>query len=356
MQKNDTDSLVIPQLSPLPYPTDINWGVDAVKVSVPINVEMSLPLPEVWVPKVGKPLRDGSENPYYVAELPFGLYKMRAFLWVTSSWCTIDFNPAHSVFGNDERLLPLEIFPEVLQRAIVATGLVPVFEAMDPLGNLTWSSDWLQQVSMNELELARNFFVPVNAAKALERGITGLATSRGYKRKLEQERGSFSLEFATRSVGKDSFYNKTSQLQAIGITPREESDCLIYRYETRLRSKRLDKYDLKRADRLKPENAWSAISDRFSACGFHAGVLSGGETLENIKKVSYRERERILGFSQLVALGLDHDLEPGVRRLRQKLAQELGLTLGVSFAELSEKSWSVDLWSGLIKESSAVSR
>ena len=352
LQKINTYSLVIPQLSPLAYPSDANWGVDAMKVSIPINGEMSLPLSEEWKEKIGRPLKDGSENIYYQAEFSLGLHKMRAFFWVTSSWCTIDFNPAHSVFGNNERLLPMEALPEILRRAIQATGLVPTFESPDELGTLTWPKEWLRNLTVQELELARNIAVPNEARKAFERGLLGLPTPRGYKRKHEQKSGSFTLEFSTGSVGKDLIYNKTAQMEDLGLEPQENIELTIYRYETRLRSKRLEKYDLKCPDRIRPQNSWIAISDRFIKCGFQRELSGGGEILSRILRLSYRERERILGFNQLVALGFDHDLAPGAKRERLRLAEQLGLTLGSSIDELSEHSWSIDLWSGDVRKTS----
>ncbi len=346
LQKNNTHSLVIPQLLPLAYPSDANWGVDAIKVSIPINGEMSLPLPQQWKEKSGRPLKDGSENIYYQAEFVLGLYKMIAFFWVTSSRCTIDFNPAHSVFGNNELLLPVEALPRILQSAIEATGLVPAFEKADELGTLVWDQNWLEQVSVQELVLARNSLGPKEAAKALEKGLLALPTPRGYKRKHEQKSGSFTLEFSTGSVGKDMIYNKTTQMVALGLEPKEITEHLIFRYEARLRSKRLEKYGLRRPDHILPENSWLAVSDRFSKCGFQRELSNAGEFLSKISRLSYRERERILGFNQLVALGLDHDLAPGAMRERLRLAKELGLTLGCSIDELSEVSWSIDLWKG----------
>jgi hypothetical protein len=349
LQKNNTLSLVIPQLLPLAYPSDANWGVDAMKVSIPISGEMSLPLPQHWKEKSGRPLKDGSENIYYQAEFVLGLYKMMAFFWVTSSRCTIDFNPAHSVFGNNELLLPVEALPRILQSAIEATGLAPTFEKVDELGTLVWDQNWLEQVNVQELELARNIFVPKEAAKAFEKGLLALPTPRGYKRKHEQKSGSFTLEFSTGSVGKDIIYNKTAQMKALGLQPKEFTEHITYRYETRLRSKRLEKHDLKRPDDIRPENSWLAISDRFSKCGFQRELSGGGEILAKISRLSYRERERILGFSQLFALGLDQDLAQGARRERLKAAAELGLTLGMSLDDLSEASWAIDLWTGFVR-------
>ena len=349
MQKNYTYSLVIPELSQPQYPSDANWGVDAIKVSIPINGEMSFPLSNQWTAKIGKPLRDGQENIFYQADFPLGLYKMRAFYWVTSSTCTIDFNPAHTVFGNNELLLPVEALPGVIKGAIEATELTPAFETLDEIGTIAWPTGWLEFVSVQELELARNIFVPREAHKTFEQGLLGLPTPRGYKRKHEQKSGSFSLEFATCSVGKDLIYNKSAQMAALGLLPSEETEMIIYRCETRMRSKRLQKYGLKRPDLIGPENAWHAIADRFSECGFDRGLTGGGEVLSRISKLSYRERERILGFSQLVALGLDHDLASGARRGRQKTAAKLGLTLGVSMGELSKSSWGSDLWSGQVR-------
>lgn len=321
------------------------------KVSIPINGEMSFPLSNKWTAKIGRPLKGGQENIYYQADFPLGLHKMRAFYWAASSMCTIDFNPAHTVFGNNERLLPIEALAGVLKGAIEASELIPSFETMDETGTISWPSGWLEYVSVQELELARNIFVPKAAHRAFELGLLALPTPRGYKRKHEQKLGSFSLEFATGSVGKDVIYNKSAQMSAQGLRPSEETEMIIYRYETRMRSKRLQKYYLKRPDLIGPENAWHAISDRFSKCGFSRELSGGGEVLSRVSKLSYRERERILGFNQLVALGLDHDLATGARRGRQNTAAKLGLTLGSSLEDLSNGSWVIDLWSGQVRRS-----
>jgi hypothetical protein len=276
---------------------------------------------------------------------------MRAFYWVTSSTCTIDFNPAHTVFGNNELRLPVEALPGVLKGAIEATELTPSFETIDEFGTVAWPNAWIGYISIQELELARNIFVPEEAHRALEQGFLALPTPRGYKRKHEQKSGSFSLEFAPSSVRKDLIYNKSAQMAALGLEPAEETELIIYRYETRMRSKRLQKYGLKRPDLIGPENAWHAIADRFSKCGFHRALPGGGELLSTISRLSYRERERVLGFNQLVALGLDQDLAASAIRERQKIATQLGLTLGLSLEEISKSSWNIDLWSGQIRRS-----
>jgi hypothetical protein len=351
LTKNDKDSLVIPRIAPLEIPNDIHIGIDKERFNFPINTELSMPLDEGWVPKNGTPLLDGTPTYYHVKKFPLGLHKMTAILWETSSSCTVDFNPAHSLYGNNELLLPPRANTRMIQAAIEATGLIPGFAQIDHEGTVTWPRDWYDHVSPTSVELARNCFIKPEYKHVLQDALSALVAPRGYLKDVQSIRDSYSLYYKTATVGHDKIYDKTVQMrddkQMQQVT---ETDNHIFRFETTLASKRLDKYGLRDLRNFNDETVWKALTHRFSECRWEVRLPSRNDLMQELAIAPYAEAERLLGFNQMVSIGLDKSLGYGARRDRQKLAQKYGVVPGTALSLNAIESNRLDLFLGRLVE------
>lgn len=346
--------LVIPQISQSSIPDDIHWGIDAEKFSFPVNSELSLPLDSKWVQKPGRILEDGTQTYFYMADLPLGLYKMKVLLWEISSSCTVDFNPAHCLYGNNELLLPPAVNSLMIEKAIQATGLIPSFAQIDAEGTITWPTNWLESITIKELEVSRNFLIAPNYRKRLQQTLKEVVPTRGFRRNAQDQGEGFSLYFHTKSVGHDLFYNKTVQMRDTKGQQVAQTISHIYRFESRLDDSRLEKYGLDDPAKVNDQNVWRAIDERFHACGWNVMLIDSGALLEKLSGVRYQEIEQLLGFSEAVRLGLDQQMSIAVRRSRQKLAKNYGVTPGIAIKNKASVTSYLDLRQGRLVSQSPV--
>lgn len=342
----DTNPLVIPQISPTSIPDDIHWGIDAEKFSFPVNSELSLPLDTKWVQKPGRILEDGTQTYYSYADMELGLYKMKAIYWETSSRCTVDFNPAHCLYGNNERLLPPGANTSMIEKAIQATGLIPSFAQIDAEGTITWSSNWLEFITIRELEVSRNFLIAPNYRKRLQSNLKEVIPPRGFRRNAQDRGEGFSLYFHSKSVGHDVFYNKTVQMRDTKAQQEAKTISNIYRFESKLCASRLEKYGLCDPAQVSDLNVWRAIDERFHACGWNVMLIDSGALLKKLKGVRYQEIEQLLGFNEAIRLGLDQQMSIAVRRDRRKLCKSYGITPGADISAKAAETFYLDLKQG----------
>lgn len=354
MKKNDTNPLVIHQISPTSIPDDIHWGIDAEKFSFPVNSELSLPLNTKWVQKPGRILEDGTQTYFSFTDIELGLYKMKVFYREIDSQCTVDFNPAHCLYGNNELLLPPAANSKMIEKAIQATGLLPSFAQIDAEGTITWPSNWLEFIKIKELEVSRNFLIAPNYRKRLQSTLKEVIPPRDFRRNAQDRGEGFSLYFHSKSVGHDVFYNKTVQIRDTKAQQEAHTISHIYRFESRLRASRLEKYGLDDPAKVNDRNVWRAIDERFHACGWSVMLIDSGSLLEKLKGVRYQQIEQLLGFNEAVRLGLDQQMSIAVRRGRRKLCNSYGITPGIVINVKASQAYCLDLKQGKLVPQSPV--
>ena len=338
--------LVIPKIYQPSIPDDIHWGIDGEKFVFPVNNELSLPLDSKWEPKPGRKLEDDTPTVFYVADIPLGKYKMKAIYWEISSQCTIDFNPAHSLFGENELLLPPGANSRMIEQAILATGVVPGFAQIDQEGTITWPSNWLDWVRISELEVSRNFLIAPNYKKPLELTLKSIRPPRNYQRQCVEEGEGFSLYFNSKSVGRDFVYDKTVEMKVKRAQQVATTSSHIYRFEARLNSSRLKKHELQNPAQVTDANVWQAISGRFHACGFNVTLTDAGSLIRKLQGVRYQEVEQLLGYNEAVRLGLDKGMSKAVRRDRRLLSKNYGITPGLEIRTHASEKTALDLGEG----------
>ncbi len=346
MSKNNNYSLVIPRIPLDEIPSDIHMGIDKEKFYFPVNLELSLPLGEGWIPKNGRPMKDGTPTYGHWKKFPLGHHTMIVTVWETSSSCSIEFNPAHSLYGDNELLLPPEANLSMMQVAIEATGLVPSFAEIDSMGTITWPEDWHEYLGVSYVELARNIFVGPEHKHALQGALSALVPPRGYTRDIQSRRDSYSLYYKTGSVGRDKIYDKTVQMRDEGMQQATETDAHIFRFETTLKSKRLKKYGLRNPMNFNDQIVWEVLTERFNACRWGVCLPSKSELVKKLSLAPYTEAERLLGFNHMVSLGLDNKLGYGARRDRLELARNFGVIPGTAFDFNASESFRFDLICG----------
>lgn len=266
---------------------------------------------------------------------------MQATVWEKSETCTIHFNPAHVVYGDTAQLLKPEVLELVVLQAIQATMLTPAFCEFKDDGTIEFLANWTYYVNIQELEVAFNFQVPNSRKGPMQQSLKVLRAPRNMRRAINEEAGSFTLEYSTKGVGKDSIYNKSMELEKRSKV-RQESEVSTFRFESRLRRKRLDKFQMRLLGDISPTGVWGALNQRFAATQWDQNIGSSGGLLMLLCEIDYRKTERVLGFSEAVRLGLDASLELGTRRARIKEAKELGIPIGVPIDQLAESSLRID--------------
>lgn len=352
MSKNNNYSLVIPRIPIGEIPDDIHIGIDKEKFYFPVNLELSLPLGEGWLPKNGRQMKDGTPTYGHWKELPLGHHTMIVNVWETSSSCSIEFNPAHSLYGDNELLLPPEANLSMMQVAIEATGLVPGFAAIDSMGTITWPENWHEYLGVSFVELARNLFVEPEHKHALQGALSAMVPPRGYTRDIQSRRDSYSLYYKTGSVGQDKIYDKTVQMRDEGMQQATETEAHIFRFETTLKSKRLKKYGLRNPINFNDQIVWEVLTQRFNECRWGVSLPSKSELLKKLSLAPYAQAERLLGFNQMVSLGLDKALRYGSRRDRLELARHFGVTPGTILDFNASESLRFDLFTGTLESES----
>jgi hypothetical protein len=271
---------------------------------------------------------------------------MKALYWEIHSRCRVDFNPAHCLYGNNELLLPPAANSKMIEKAIQATGLVPSFAQIDAEGTITWPSNWLEFITISELEVSRNFLIAPNYKKRLQSTLKEVIPPRRFRRNAQDRGEGFSLYFHSKSVGHDLFYNKTVQMRDTKAKQAAQASAQIYRFESRLRDSRLKKYCLDDPAQVNDQNVWRAIDERFHACGWNVMLIDPGALLVKLKDVRYQKIEQLLGFNEAVKLGLDHQMSSAVRRGRQKLAKCYGITPGTDISAKAAETFCLDLRQG----------
>lgn len=83
-------------------------------------------------------------------------------------------------------------------------------------------------------------------------------------------------------------------------------------------------------------------------------LIDAGSLLEKLRGVRYQEIEQLLGFSEAVRLGLDQQMSIAVRRSRQKIAKNYGITAGIAINTQASEAFYLDLRQGRLVSQSPV--
>lgn len=347
-QKNDLNSLVIPRTTESKVPSTLHWGIDAAKVSFPINGELSLPLDDSWEQKTGRKTKTSLPNHYFFRDMQFGLGKMKVLVWELSQTCIIDFNPAHALYGATADLLPPELYSEMVKRAIEATMLVPAFAECDDQGEFTFAENWPNLVSNKELEVSFNFEVDDYLAGSMQSLLSALPSRKGSLRSLKEKSGSFTISHETRNVGKDMIYNKSSEMASRKLEVATTPGKTLYRFESKLMTKRIHSTGMRKVADVSGVAVWNAITKRYRASGWGVKVASQAEIFTKLGSLDYRHVERLLGFNEAFRLGIAGGIKQSVQKSRIRELKEVGLPLGTSLEELTPHSMWIDAWNGLL--------
>ena len=354
-----TNSLVTPFNTPLletqlpSLPDDGNWGIDSVQCSFLVDNSFSLPMSSEWNEKISVNRAEGTETIYYQRTLLAGKANVRVFYWQTFGRCSISLNPAKVLFGKSAKLLPPGALVLALKAVIETFSMevVPAFVRLSDDGELTWTDGWASEVSITEMEVARNFQIPSHLEKSFQEALQRRPLARNYvKNTYQNAKKGFTIYCNTKSVGSDKFYDKSAELGDVLETCEDGREVRLYRFEATLLRPRLDKFGLRTLSQVTDMRVWAALEGRMKATGWGSLQLDSKERVQlGLSRLSYRQREAVLGFNEAIVQGLDGGIKVAVRRDRTRLARSIGLEPGTPFSALPAETMVLSLYTGLLE-------
>lgn len=330
-------------------PTDIDWGLDTIRLWFSVDIEQCDRDSDIWRTQ-GSNLDRYSGRTYdtLIGNLakPYG--DIRVTLNVLKQMCSLHFNAARMVSPKPKTLLhPAALIPLVEGILADLDGIVrPMFDALDKkTGEISRDINWASQCSVSRLDAARN--LQLDDPERVKEALTA-AIPRNHKTTSQHNSsgGGWTLANVTKDSGRDRIYDKDAELEAILSVDAVHCNTRSFRFETQLQGHRLKLFGLKTLNQVNDERVWFAIWSRWSACRWGVSVGQQDSMFAATSHLTPTVQERLIGYLYLVSKGHAPTLATGRTRHMGKLARDCGLTPGLPLDKLGTASRFLDLQAG----------
>ena len=314
-----------------------SWGIDTVKIAFKVDTSQCDSESPLWVGSSTQNLRNDQPDAqmlrgFYV--LPNLTREVRVVveLYLLDGLCRMSFNAARVVFQDKEDLLPPDALKPLVEGLINALFDVvwPQFVTVTSDGEIVWDANWMQQVRISRLDLARNFEVRdsmrLRHALPLVRG-----KYQRQKRVYDSGGGCWTIEVPTSCVGKDKLYTKSAQL---ALDPDDAARMAslsgeLVRFETQMMRNRLKDHGLNTLDRIDSRSTWMAMRSRWDSTGWGSPLPQRGDLLKAVDALKAKDRVLLIGYLHLAAVNAQVNWGEASERRMRMLAKQCGLTIGL---------------------------
>lgn len=330
---------------------DPGWGIDTVKVSFPVQVELCDPDSDLWTRRSTRSLApDRPEAESLTGHLHTDSADVRVSLYPGRLVCHLEFNAARVALGDPTALLPPAALPVLVKHLIdhVHDAAWPAFYRVTDNGEVAIDTSWDEQVKIKRLDIARNFVADIDPVKAALPQVKARHGRHAVQHKSRE--GGWTLENKTAKVGSDRLYDKGAELSTGGDRTFLHHNQGLLRFETQLQADRLDGCGLTRLSNVSEGRCWAALDHRWEQTRWGTPIAAPGEVMKAIRPLSVDKGQRLLGFLHQAAVGATgHMSAPQLRRMRD-LARSVGLTPGLPVEMLGPADRYLDLGSGSLRK------
>jgi hypothetical protein len=337
-----------------PIPEEDIFGGDKSRFYYYIDPSMSLLCFENWERKPYIKRFDGVEVEFTkyvrVKRSPLGT----VFITYFSAYdrCKIEFSPSVLAFGKSTELIRPRYIGKVVESIIdgLSEELWPVFDIVDPkTGEVSRSPNWRSQVAVVTTELAVHLSIRNDLLHDLKKAIDEMPQRRGaIKNEWSDGKGGWSayVETKDKKSGYDVLYDKTAELAEKGIRDNPEAGHTSVRFEAILAGKRRDRFGIRTLEDFTDENVWNAIAVRFHQLQFNVTLSGPNQVKQELQKLPYNQRERLLGYLKLDSIGLTDDMSVAIKRDRRKIAKKVGIVHGHNWESQTSEAVYLDISKG----------
>jgi hypothetical protein len=131
-----------------------------------------------------------------------------------------------------------------------------------------------------------------------------------------------------------------------GIRDNPEAGHTSVRFEAILAGKRRDRFGIRTLEDFTDENVWNAIAVRFHQLQFNVTLSGPNQVKQELQKLPYNQRERLLGYLKLDSIGLTDDMSVAIKRDRRKIAKKVGIVHGHNWESQTSEAVYLDISKG----------
>ena len=337
-----------------PIPEEDIFGVDKCRFYYFVDPSRSLLSFEDWEQKTYVKRVNGLETEFIdysrVKRGPYGA----VYIKYSSAYdrCHVEFSPSVLAFGKSRELIKPRYIDKVTESIIdgLCNELWPAFDLVDPdTGEVTRSPNWREQVAVITTELAIHLNIRNDLMHDLKQAIDEAPQRKGaIRRKFSDGKGGWSayVETKDKRSGYEILYDKTAELAERGIRDNPEASHTSVRFEAMLAGKRRDRFGIRTLADFTDENVWNAIAVRFHQLQFNVTLSGPNQVKQQLQKLPYNQRERLLGYLKLDSIGLTEDMSTAIKRDRRKIAKKVGIIPGHNWESQTAESVYLDISKG----------
>jgi len=344
---------ILNEKAPKPaVPTDIELGIDTVRMFIPVNLDLCEWDSSLWgYDSTGN--SSVKNRTYHHLETVIGLdfADVKVVLYPDTAIARLSFNAARLLTPKSRELLDPDVLVPLVEAVLnsVSHLVVGAFDSVDlATGAFTREPNWADQVGLTRLDIARNLLIdsPHDVRMTLEK----LQPHKGKTmHKYWDAEGGWTLWNKTKTTGSDRLYDKAAELAA---HTKDETLAAAndgwYRFETQLEKDRIKRFGFSKLSGITRERVWQALEARWDKCGWGVMLPEQGRLKEMLENVPIKERMEFLGFLEAANRHQTSIMHPPQIAKMQKLAKKLGVTPGVSLDEQGLLTRQLSLYEGKI--------
>lgn len=330
-------------------PADTEWGIDTVRLSIPINPNLCENDPSLWSSGSTTNYSDSGKtynSLEYNHETAYGNVKVTYF--IERELAKLEFNAARLLTPKSRELLPPKALLNLVSNILYDLQhlIFCAFDTVDPNGVITRYKNWADEVTITRLDVARNLHIP--NSYEVKKALAMTIPKNGSLRHIRLDaKGGWTVSNETKRSGMDRLYDKSAELRN---TLRDEELNQLedgwFRFEAELVKERLKKNGLNKLSKVTDERVWSALEERWKATGWDVSIPEMGNVAALMAQVDGKLRVGLLGYLVAASKGIDHGLSESTVRKYNKIAKNLGVVVGTKIDEIGPAIAKLDLFEG----------
>lgn len=328
-------------------PSDSEWGLDTVCLSIPVTDTVQELAHNSWDLSAGTQT-DKVDKSKYISNFLAGHAKVNVTYMPLHSTLYMQFNAARLLSRKSAELLPPKALKPLVEKLLLdvipQTPVMPMFMTIDHEGTFELAAGWARQVGITRLDCARNFYVdcPEYVRHAL-------SNVKGKYQKVVHiyfDKEGWTRANAAKSAGIDRIYDKSAELRNLELDERFHWDKRIYRFEAQLKKDRIKKFGVGTLDRISDESVWEVLETRWKSCRWGIALPGKGSLDELLLDLPEKDRLPFTGFLAVCGEGMGDVVDPKTRKRFAKLASSIGVVPGLKISQYRPMNRVLSLWHG----------
>jgi hypothetical protein len=331
-------------------PTDVEWGIDTVNLSFPVNLDLCESDTSLWSSESSRFWSDSKRSSSQVEwDFESEFANVKVVLVIDKGICNLRFNAARLLTPKSRNLLQPRLLEILVGKLLeqVRSHVWPDFDKVLDDGEVVRLPDWSRNVRVTRLDAARNLFI--DDIQTLKDVLVHTKPKYGKTSHLYWDsKGGWTLTNETKRSGKDRIYDKDLELHKSSPDEKLSQNGRWFRFEAQLQKDRLKSHGLASLADVSDLKVWKAIESRWDKCMWGVKLPEGGKVREALYGLSPTEKVALLGFLAASLFGITHDLPSARVKKYSKMCSQLGLTPGVPLEKLGVANRELSLWEGRI--------